>query len=46
LRPIYLSTAAYGHFGREDIDLPWEKTDKAELLRDALGVKETVVENA
>ena len=28
LRPIYLQTAAYGHFGREDIELPWEKTDK------------------
>jgi S-adenosylmethionine synthetase len=34
-RPIYKQTAAYGHFGRTDIDLPWEKTDKAELLRDA-----------
>ncbi len=32
-RPIYLQTAAYGHFGRDDLDLPWEKTDKAELLR-------------
>ncbi|MFC1874599.1 methionine adenosyltransferase [Chloroflexota bacterium] len=32
-RPIYRQTAAYGHFGRADIDLPWEKTDKAELLR-------------
>ncbi len=32
-RPIYLPTAAYGHFGREDLDLPWEKTDKAEALR-------------
>lgn len=32
-RPIYKQTAAYGHFGRSDIDLPWEKTDKAELLR-------------
>jgi S-adenosylmethionine synthetase len=46
LRPIYLSTAAYGHFGREDIDLPWEKTDKAELLRDALGVKQAAAESA
>ena len=37
-RPIYRATAAYGHFGRTDIDLPWEKTDKAELLRkEALG---------
>jgi S-adenosylmethionine synthetase len=32
-RPIYKQTAAYGHFGRTDIELPWEKTDKAELLR-------------
>jgi len=32
-RPIYRKTAAYGHFGRTDIDLSWEKTDKAELLR-------------
>ncbi|HOM01332.1 MAG TPA: methionine adenosyltransferase [Acetivibrio sp.] len=32
-RPIYKQTAAYGHFGRTDIDLPWEKTDKAEDLR-------------
>ncbi len=37
-RPIYRATAAYGHFGRTDIDLPWEKTDKAEILRkEALG---------
>lgn len=36
LRPIYRQTAAYGHFGRSDIDLPWEKTDKADVLRDAL----------
>lgn len=32
LQPIYLQTAAYGHFGREDLQLPWEKTDKAEIL--------------
>jgi len=32
-RPIYRQVAAYGHFGRTDLDLPWEKTDKAELLR-------------
>ncbi len=32
-QPIYKQTAAYGHFGRTDIDLPWERTDKAELLR-------------
>jgi len=37
-RPIYRQTAAYGHFGRDDLDLPWEKTDKAETLRkEALG---------
>ena len=37
-RPIYRPTACYGHFGRTDLDLPWEKTDKAELLRkEALG---------
>ena len=32
-RPIYKQTAAYGHFGRTDLDLPWEKTDKAEELK-------------
>ncbi|MDK2934094.1 MAG: S-adenosylmethionine synthetase [Clostridiales bacterium] len=32
-RPIYRQTAAYGHFGRNDIDLPWEKTDKVEILK-------------
>jgi len=32
-RPIYTKTAAYGHFGREDIGLPWEQTDKADLIR-------------
>ncbi|MDD4601428.1 MAG: methionine adenosyltransferase, partial [Negativicutes bacterium] len=32
-RPIYRQTAAYGHFGRTDIDLPWERTDKAKILR-------------
>ncbi len=35
-RPIYKQTAAYGHFGRTDIDLPWEKTDKANVLKRAL----------
>ena len=35
-RPIYAQTAAYGHFGRTDIDLPWEKTDMAEILRQEL----------
>jgi S-adenosylmethionine synthetase len=33
-RPIYRPTAAYGHFGRDDIEAPWERTDKAELLRE------------
>ena len=32
-RPIYKPTAAYGHFGRTDIELPWERTDKAAMLR-------------
>jgi S-adenosylmethionine synthetase len=32
-RPIYKATAAYGHFGRTDVDLPWERTDKAEALK-------------
>ena len=35
LRPIYQPTAAYGHFGREDLGLSWERTDKAEALRGA-----------
>ncbi len=33
LKPIYRATASYGHFGRDDLDLPWERTDKAEMLR-------------
>ncbi|MHB8414759.1 MAG: methionine adenosyltransferase [Acidiferrobacteraceae bacterium] len=37
LRPIYQSTAAYGHFGREEPEFTWERTDKAEILRDAAG---------
>jgi S-adenosylmethionine synthetase len=40
-RPIYQKTAAYGHFGREDHDFTWEKTDKAEVLRDAAGLGQT-----
>jgi S-adenosylmethionine synthetase len=36
IRPIYKPTAAYGAFGREDIDLSWESTDKAEALRGAV----------
>lgn len=38
LRPIYAPTAAYGHFGRTDIDLPWERTDRADKLRAAAGL--------
>ncbi|MEJ9281294.1 methionine adenosyltransferase [Ureibacillus thermosphaericus] len=37
-RPIYKQTAAYGHFGRTDIDLPWERTDVAQLLREKAGL--------
>jgi len=37
-RPIYKQVAAYGHFGRLDLDLPWEHTDKAELLKKAAGL--------
>ena len=37
-RPIYAKTAAYGHFGREDHDFTWERTDKAEMLRKAAGL--------
>ena len=35
-RPIYRQTAAYGHMGRTDIDLPWERTDKVAALQAAL----------
>jgi S-adenosylmethionine synthetase len=38
LRPIYRSTAAYGHFGRDDVDFSWEKTDKADALRSDAGL--------
>jgi S-adenosylmethionine synthetase len=38
LRPIYKPVAAYGHFGRADLDLPWERTDRAQALRDAVGL--------
>jgi S-adenosylmethionine synthetase len=38
-RPIYRQTACYGHFGRDDLDLPWEKTDKAEVLKKEVGGK-------
>jgi S-adenosylmethionine synthetase len=39
-RPIYRPTACYGHFGRNDIDAPWENTDKARILRAEAGIKE------
>jgi S-adenosylmethionine synthetase len=38
LRPIYHKTAAYGHFGREEDEFSWEKTDKADALRAAAGL--------
>jgi S-adenosylmethionine synthetase len=38
LRPIYRQTAAYGHFGRTDVDLPWERTERADKLRAAAGL--------
>ena len=38
LQPIYQPTAAYGHFGREDLDLSWERTDKADALRADAGL--------
>ena len=37
-RPMYQGTAAYGHFGRNDLDVPWEQTDKAEILRKEAGL--------
>ena len=38
IQPIYKATAAYGHFGREDLDLSWERTDKADALKSAAGL--------
>ena len=38
LRPMYRQTASYGHLGRDDIDLPWERTDKADMLREGAGL--------
>jgi S-adenosylmethionine synthetase len=38
LRPIYLQTASYGHFGRDEDSFTWERTDKADTLRDAAGL--------
>src|ERR1022692_4407155 len=43
-RPIYQKTAAYGHFGRDDRDFTWERTDKADLLRTAAGLNSATVE--
>jgi len=43
-RPIYQKTAAYGHFGRDDHDFTWERTDKADILRAAAGLDAAVVE--
>jgi S-adenosylmethionine synthetase len=37
LRPIYRATAAYGHFGRADADFPWERLDRVDALRSAVG---------
>src|SRR3954447_22858400 len=45
-RPIYQKTAAYGHFGREDHDFTWEKTDKADALREAAGLGKPEPANA
>ena len=39
LRPIYSDTAAYGHFGRTDVDLPWEHIDKVEALKKSLNLE-------
>jgi len=43
MRPLYRQVASYGHFGRPDLDLPWEKLDKADLLREAAGLTEARV---
>jgi S-adenosylmethionine synthetase len=43
LRPIYRQTAAYGHFGRDDLDLPWERTDRALALAADAGLPEPVL---
>jgi len=45
VRPIYRATAAYGHFGREEPDFTWERTDKAEALADAAGLKQAATAN-
>ncbi|EKD55060.1 MAG: S-adenosylmethionine synthase [uncultured bacterium] len=43
LRPMYRQTASYGHFGREDLNLSWEKLDKVSLLQDAVNIKEAIL---
>ncbi|MBD5633181.1 MAG: methionine adenosyltransferase [Candidatus Eremiobacteraeota bacterium] len=43
-RPIYQQTAAYGHFGRPDLDLPWERLDKVDELREAAGLREAALQ--
>jgi S-adenosylmethionine synthetase len=45
-RPIYVKTAAYGHFGREDADFTWERTDKADALRAAAGLGDAALATA
>ena len=42
LRPIYCKTAAYGHFGRDEPEFTWEATDKAEVLREAAGLRAAI----
>ena len=42
-RPLYRQVAAYGHFGRPDLDLPWERTDRAAALRRAAGASQSQV---
>jgi S-adenosylmethionine synthetase len=45
-RPIYVKTAAYGHFGRDDADFTWERTDKADALRAAAGLGDATLATA
>lgn len=42
LQPIYKCTAAYGHFGRDDVDLPWERLDKVDILKEAANLTQNV----
>jgi S-adenosylmethionine synthetase len=42
-RPIFQKTAAYGHFGREDADFTWERTDRVDVLREAAGLDPRVL---